>query len=435
VCRAQNVNPAAGERIFVRGGVAEVSAQNKGGVNLAEMTPDSLYRFMTMLDSLRADGVLFDRARTDSVVTALVDRTPPAGDTLDERGLSELITRRKALTLNSATVRHLMEDREFIARYIDGGVDTLITRFAPPDTLSRREKRQQARLDTTAYRHSAFFRDSMRLSPKIWASMVVPGFSQLYNRQYWKIPALYGTLAAGVGIYAWQSKQYRPLKREYDRLMAYRESFGTSGTEYERYRTTAIEIQSNMIRHNTARQVALGFAAASYLYALVDGTVNHPGTESDVKKATTLAMVFPGAGQVYNKTYWKLPIVLGGAGILAYVVNWNNRGYQRFQTAYNFRTDEIDETVDEFVDDPTVNEATMLSYRNSYRRSRDLSIIFLGLFYVIQAVDAHATAYMKTYDVSDDLSRVSFAPSADRFYSHRLGGAVNTYGFSLNMRF
>ena len=62
---AQNINPKPGERIAVRGGIAEISAENKARVNLAAMTPDSLYRFMAAVDSLRADGVRFDRTGTD----------------------------------------------------------------------------------------------------------------------------------------------------------------------------------------------------------------------------------------------------------------------------------------------------------------------------------------------------------------------------------
>jgi hypothetical protein len=431
----QNINPKPGERIFVRGGVAEVAAQNRAGVNLAAMTPDSLYRFMAALDSVRADGRRFNRAETDSIVTSLIDRTSPAGDSLDEQGLADLLNRRKALTLNSATVRRFMDDPAFIARYIDGGADTLIPKFARIDTLTKREKRRLARLDPNAYRHSAVFRDSMKLSPMVAVSVVVPGFSQLYNRQAWKIPVLYGSVAAGIGLYAWQNKLYKPYKQQYDRMIGYREKVqSVGGAEWEHYKQTMTELQSGMIRHNTYRQLAMGFAALSYMYFLVDGTMNYPGTATNVKKATTLAMVLPGAGQAYNRTYWKLPIVVGGTAILAYVVGWNNRGYQRFKTAYNFRIDDIDATVDEFeaVGWP---DSRLENLRDSYRRNRDLSIIFLGLFYIVQVIDAHATAHMKTYDVSDDLTRVTFEPAMDRLYSYRLGGPVNTYGFSLALRF
>jgi hypothetical protein len=203
-----------------------------------------------------------------------------------------------------------------------------------------------------------------------------------------------------------------------------------SGAAWEEYKANVTGIQSRMIRHNTYRQLAIGFAAASYMYFLVDGTLNYSGTATNVKKATTLSLVFPGAGQVYNQNYWKLPIVVGGTAILGYVINWNNRGYQRFKTAYNQRMDPS--LVDEFKGQ--FGEQYLANSRDAYRRNRDLCIIFMGLFYIVQVIDAHATAHMKTYDVSDDLSRVTFAPSMDRLYSYQTG-SVNTFGFSLSMRF
>ncbi len=429
---AQNVVPRPGERIFVKGRIAEIAVENRAMVNLGEMTPDSLYRYMAAIDSLRSDGVRFDRTRIDSLVTSLIDRSSPTGDSLTPEQVAGLVIERKALTLNTSTVRRFMDDARFITRYIDGGADTLIPRIVPPDTLSKREKRRLMRQDTTVYRHSTIFRDSMKLSPVIAISMVAPGFSQLYNRQYWKIPVLYGTVGAGMGLWAWQSKEYRPYRERYDALFSRPVKQGESG--YEEYRSELIDVQTNMIRHNTNRQLALGFSIASYMYFLADGTLNYPGTVDHVKKATTLSTVLPGAGQVYNKTYWKLPVVIGGGAALVYVINWNNRGYQRFLRAYN---DWIDDDNNTLVEEGLLSMGLegVTNMKNGYRRSRDLAIILTGLFYVIQIVDAHATAHMKTYDVSDDLSRVTFGPSMDGFYSHRLGGNVNSFGVSLNLRF
>lgn len=62
-----------------------------------------------------------------------------------------------------------------------------------------------------------------------------------------------------------------------------------------------------------------------------DAAVNYRYDASPVKKATTLATIFPGAGQVYNKSYWKLPFVVGGLATTIYTIDWNNRGYQRFK--------------------------------------------------------------------------------------------------------
>jgi hypothetical protein len=430
----QNVTPKDGDRIFVRGGVAEIAVENKGNVRLSLMTPDSLYRYMAGIDSIRNDGIHFDRTKTDSIVTAMIDRTSPTGDSLLEEEVADLVAERKLRPLNSSTVRHFMDDREFLNRYIGGGTDTLIRKLALIDTtgLSKREKRRLMRADTTLYRYNEIFRDSIKLSPMVALSIPVPGFSQFYNEQYWKIPVLYGTVAAGVGLWAWQTKAYKPYRKLYDYHVLRPIQSGQPG--YDQYKNTMTELQGNMIHHNTYRQLAMGFAAASYIYFLMDGTLNYKGYVDDVKKATTLATVCPGAGQIYNQTYWKLPIVIGGAATLIYCIDWNNRGYQRYLRAYTAETDGDDATINELAQ-YNMGASELQNQKNSFRRNRDLCIILTGLFYVIQIIDAHATAHMKTYDVSDDLSNVSVQPYMDNLYSQRAGGNGSVFGMSLNITF
>jgi hypothetical protein len=439
------VLPTTGERIFVKGGVAEVAVENKAGVNLGEMTPDSLYRYMAAVDSLRGDGVIYDRARVDSLIDAMIDRTPPTADSLSSEELVKLVAERRSRTLNSATVRYFMDDRAFLSRYIGGGVDTLLPKLALHDSLRlpKRELRRIARADTTAYRYNKYFRDSIGLSPLVATSLVVPGFSQFYNEQYWKIPVLYGSMAAGIGLGLWQSSKYKPYRDLYNfyeerRPRQYGDGDMTYESRYNAYEQTLTELRGRMIRHNTYRQMAFGFAAASYIYFLIDGTLNYPSKVNDVKKATTLATVCPGAGQVYNKQYWKLPIVIGGGAALVYCIDFNNRGYQRFKKAYSQRINPNPDVVDEFVEADgsyQLSADQIINYKNTYRRNRDLCIILTGLFYIVQVVDAHAVAHMKTYDVSDDLTQVRFEPTVDNFYSQTLGGNVNTFGFSLNLTF
>ena len=108
-----------------------------------------------------------------------------------------------------------------------------------------------------------------------------------------------------------------------------------------------------MIRSNTRRQVYLGLTVASYIYFIGDAAVNYSTNEvSDVKKATTLACIFPGAGQIYNKSYWKVPFVVGGFAAMIYCIDWNNRGYQRFKKAYRLLSD-YEKNPDAYPDGPT----------------------------------------------------------------------------------
>ena len=119
-------------------------------------------------------------------------------------------------------------------------------------------------------------------------------------------------------------------------------------------------------------------------------------------KASILSAVLPGAGQVYNKKYWKAPIVLVGLGTSIYFIRENNSQYQRYKDAYIALTDNDPSTVDEF--NGQFGSQTVLNVADTYRRWRDLSYIACGLVYVLNIVDASVDAHFVRFDVSSDLS-------------------------------
>lgn len=127
--------------------------------------------------------------------------------------------------------------------------------------------------------------DSMSLSKVCWLSTVLPGYGQIYNKQYWKLPILYGALGTGLALYIHENNTYKPLKRQYE---AY--------TDISTVRTPELNaLQTRMIRSNTRRQLYLGLTVASYIYFIGDAAVSyHTNDVSSVKKATTLACIFPG---------------------------------------------------------------------------------------------------------------------------------------------
>ena len=145
--------------------------------------------------------------------------------------------------------------------------------------------------------------DSMSLSKVCWLSTVLPGYGQVYNKQYWKLPILYGLVGGGLALYINENRTYKPLRRKFDAI-----------TDVSMVRTPELNaLQQKMIRSNTRRQLYLGVTIASYIYFIGDAAVNYSTNEvSNVKKATTLACICPGAGQIYNKSYWKVPYVAGG---------------------------------------------------------------------------------------------------------------------------
>jgi len=212
-----------------------------------------------------------------------------------------------------------------------------------------------------------------------------------------------------------------------------------------------------MIHHNTRRQIYLFAAIGSYIYFIGDAAVNYATNDvSSVKKATTLATICPAAGQIYNKSYWKVPIVLGGFASMIYIIDWNTRGYQRFKKAYRLRYD-YDQKVaahnqwkEDVKNDPDLPEPEnpasstdefkgrysadfLKNLKNNYRRNRDLSIIATAGLYILQIVDAHVDAHLKDFDVSDDLS-MRIEPAVD--YAFIAGTGVRpVVGFNFSINF
>lgn len=287
--------------------------------------------------------------------------------------------------------------------------------------------------DTTRrqlFRKGWFMSDSMSLSKVCWLSTVLPGYGQVYNKQAWKLPILYGTVGTGLALFINENRTYRPLKRKFE---AY--------TDVSLSRSPELDaLQARMIRSNTRRQLYLGVTIASYVYFIGDAAVNYRTNEvSDVKKATTLACIFPGAGQIYNRSYWKVPFVVGGFASMIYCIDWNNRGYQRFKKAYALLAD-YEAHPDNYPDGPTdefrgrYSASFIRNLRNNYRRNRDLCIIISGALYILQIVDAHVDAHLKDYDISDDLS-MNLEPLVENTYIPSLGGNRPVFGFNMSLNF
>lgn len=124
---------------------------------------------------------------------------------------------------------------------------------------------------------------------------------------------------------------------------------------------------------------------------------------------------------------------------MIYVVDWNNRGFKRFQAAHALRAD-FDQHPENYPDGVSKDEfrgrysATFLkNLRDSYRRNRDLSILITAGVYIFQAIDAHVDAHLKDFDISDNLT-VELDPMFDYQYT-QIGGADPVFGFNLNLTF
>jgi len=138
----------------------------------------------------------------------------------------------------------------------------------------------------------------------------------------------------------------------------------------------------------------------------------------DPRKALLYAAVLPGLGQIYNKKYWKLPLVYGGMAATGYAINFYNKLYSEYR-GYVFLGLEAGLGETEF---PTPDlqargmEASIQQYRRAVdkaRRERDYMIIIMGVVYILQIVDAHVDAHLKEFDLNPRL-QVRFEPRLEQ---------------------
>lgn len=149
-------------------------------------------------------------------------------------------------------------------------------------------------------------------------------------------------------------------------------------------------------------------AAAGAVLAQPDSTATDWRRHHSPRRATLYSAILPGAGQVYNRKFWKVPIVLGGLGASYWFIRENNQQYQRYKDAYIALVDGDPSTVDEF--EGRFSAQSVLNVADTYRRWRDLSYIALGAVYVLNIVDASVDAHFVRFDVSPDLG-LALAPA------------------------
>lgn len=221
-------------------------------------------------------------------------------------------------------------------------------------------------------------------------STVFIGAGQIYNKQYWKLPIIYGGIGAGIGM-----------------GIAYRNKWNNTGDE--KFRTI-----SN-----------LSFIGAGLVYwgTLMDEVINyHKDIQPHAGRATLYSILLPGLGQAYNGEFWKIPIYYGLMLGSAHFLVINNINYHRYKWIHNIATAE-----NSTYDGP-ISAETALYYRNVFRRYRDYSIVALAGFYLLQIIDANVFSYMQDFELSDDIT-MNISPTiidSSPVY------ADNTYGRPFN---
>jgi hypothetical protein len=166
---------------------------------------------------------------------------------------------------------------------------------------------------------------------------------------------------------------------------------------------------------------SLNAITSDSLSIVVDTTVVHKEIvdkwstwRPDPKRALWLALVIPGGGQIYNRKYWKLPIVYGGFIGCLYAMNWNNTMYKDYSQALIDLVDNDPGTqsYNQFLHLGTqITPANASRYedifkkrKDKFRRWRDLSFFVMVGVYALSVIDAYVDAELSVFDISDDLS-------------------------------
>ena len=145
-----------------------------------------------------------------------------------------------------------------------------------------------------------------------------------------------------------------------------------------------------------------------------------PKIEHSPRRATIYSAVLPGLGQIYNRKYWKVPLVYGGFATLGYFINFNNEQYTTYRQAYSDIIDNDPNTISYMKLNVNPNlklEANILNFTSAlkqqkdyWRRNRDLVVIGTVVFYALNIIDASVDANFFNFDISDELT-INWVPA------------------------
>ena len=255
-----------------------------------------------------------------------------------------------------------------------------------------------------------------RIGTLFAGSTILVGSYQIYNRQYWKLPIIYGGIGAGVGLGTYYTIQYKKS------LKAYNEAY-------------ALDPETTLTVDNRSKTLGIcmfSMAAAVYWGSLLDGaTYYKKGTFPNAGRATIYSILLPGLGQAYNGEFWKIPIYWGTLAGATHFLITNNINYKRYKRIHNEAT-----RPDATYTGP-ISAETAVYYRDVFRRYRDYSIVALVGFYLLQVIDANVFSYMLDFDMSNDLS-LHLEPAVitpERQYAFSPRDSHAAFGLSVGIRF
>ena len=139
-------------------------------------------------------------------------------------------------------------------------------------------------------------------------------------------------------------------------------------------------------------------------------------------KAAFYSAILPGLGQIYNKKYWKTPIVWGAMGTSIYFYLDNNKQYNRYRTAFKMREAGLRDEFTNQDGSTLISRNGLISAQKTLKSNRDLSLLTTVIFYILQIVEASVNAHLLQFNTNDNLS---FSPTIisneDRYVVPKVG--------------
>jgi len=260
-------------------------------------------------------------------------------------------------------------------------------------------------------------KNTMKIGTMFAGSVVLPGTAQIYNKDYWKLPIIYGGIGGFAGTGGYYLHKYTKSKKAYAEWETNKIAYETETGQIYPYETPVIDYRAK----TTGTWLMVG-AGLMYWGSLMDGVVcyesdrhPHPG------RATLYSALLPGLGQIYNGELYKVPIYWGGMIVAVHCLMNNNRNYVRFKRIHNEATNpDIEYT-------QSISAETAKWYRDVYRRYRDYSIVATAAVYLLQVIDANVFAYMHDFEVTDDISmklEPAVIPPNNQYAQHTYGVRV-----------
>ena len=269
------------------------------------------------------------------------------------------------------------------------------------DTTNYEVDSTYRRLTISRYFKSLAHKDTMTLSNTFFGAMILPGTGQIYNRDYWKLPIVYGTLGGCIGG-----------------AVAFNQKWKKNGKT----------------RDKDMRNILIWGAVASYWGQLADLTVSYKSYQEPLPaRASFLSSLVPGLGQAYNGDYWHIPIYYAGFMVSGYCWVFNQKQYKRYRNIYR--------EIGEGTYTGHVTSENAVWFRDYYRRNRDYSVLATTLIYILNVIDANVFAHFAHFDISDDITfniqPAIIAPEIPQsgFYTYNPAYNSTKFGVTMGIRF